>query len=538
MYARCRAALQRASVSRRFTRRLPILTGLILGLLVWTAVSLRQDSPLFPLSVFGAPKPPPPEPPPERPRLPGMDRPSWEPGMCNVPEIEFLRRPSLELTSNIVYSRRCIKPSRSKSSREAVANITEPLVTTKTKVDLADCSAVELPPCETITLQVPAPYPEKQYRHLMFGVASTYERLFNSLPEFAHWASGTGAQLVITVADARNNVPEGTTRDLTPLEEEYKRYGVSATFLPPSIPYRLGEKDQEGNPVRAPVEQHHFMLVRELYERMIPGVTRWLGVLDDDTFFPSLHLLDEELVRHDHTRPVWLGALSDDFHAVKSWGFMGYGGAGVFLSLPLAEVISRNSEKCLLEATTFTGDGILRDCVYSQSRAGLTLVPGLYQHDIRGDPSGFFESGVLPISLHHWKSWYRAPVAAMSRVATQVCGDCLLQRWRFGNDTLLANGYSITVYSNDLLSTLDLDRVEGTWEHPTRDYDFMYGTLRTKLERSDKKSYRLRDSALDRDPATSAKVFRQVYVYRADEFAHEQEIPSAVDEVIELIWEV
>ena len=537
MYARCRNALQRTTVLRRFSRRIPLITGLILGLFLWTASRLHNGSPVLPGSIFGPgrqkPEPPPVEEPPERPHYPGMERLNWQPGMCNVPEIEFLRRPELGLTSNIVYSRRCVRSARSKTnpSHEAVTNITEPLITTKTKVDLADCSTVELPPCEPITLQVSPPYPHKQYKHLMFGVASSYERINQSLADFEHWAANSGVELLFIVADAFPQ--EGGMLDLQGLEQEYTSRGMRATMIPPTIRERINRFDQEGEGP-APIEQHHFMLVRELHQRSTPGLTRWIAVLDDDTFFPSLHLLDEGLSKYDHTKHVWLGALSDDFGAIKNFGIMGYGGAGVFLSPSLASTLSAHAEQCLRESTTFSGDGMLRDCVYTHSRAGLTLMPGLYQHDIRGDASGFFESGVLPVSLHHWKSWYRAPVAAISRVATLVCGNCMLQRWRFGHDTLLANGYSIAVYRPGVLDKLDLSRVEGTWEQPTRDFDFFYGKLREKISRDEKKTYLLRDSVLDE----KAKVFRQVYVYRADEFEYEQAVPSGVDEVVELVWEL
>ncbi len=91
------------------------------------------------------------------------------------------------------------------------------------------------------------------------------------------------------------------------------------------------------------------------------------------------------------------------------------------------------------------GDGMMRDCVYAHSRAHLTVLEGLYQHDYKHDASGFYESGVRPVSLHHWKSWYHEPIPKMA-TAANLCGDCFLQRYRFDNNFLVANGYSITQY--------------------------------------------------------------------------------------------
>ncbi|KAL2019342.1 hypothetical protein VTK56DRAFT_9722 [Thermocarpiscus australiensis] len=448
-------------------------------------------------------------------------------------ELDFLRQPELALNGTIVYSRRCIKPVRGDVDRDAVVNITHPLITRPTVVDLAaGCPTATLPSCEPISLQVPPAYPEKQYRHLLFGVASTYERINDSLPAFAHWLAGTGARLVAVVSDAE------TTADkfnLTALEDEYRKRDILATVIPPRLKKALPRKNDgeitTDNGGSAPVEQLHFMLIRDMLDAA-SDETRWLGLLDDDTFFPALYPLDQELQRHDHTRPAWLGALADNFDSIKKWGYMAYGGAGVFLSVPLARQLAPHLEACVRETTVASGDGMLRDCVYARTTTKLTLVPGLYQLDIAGDPSGFFESGRRPLlSLHHWKSWYRAPVDRMAAVA-RVCGDCFLQRWRFGPDTLLANGYSISTY-RDGLDSVDLGRVEGTWQDADDDdkFNFVYGPFRPRLGEEQKKSYRLATSGWD-----GAGAFRQVYVHRAPKGEGEGEEKS-MDEVVELVWE-
>ncbi|KAK3490139.1 hypothetical protein B0T13DRAFT_405494, partial [Neurospora crassa] len=192
-------------------------------------------------------------------------------------------------------------------------------------------------------------------------------------------------------------------------------------------------------------------------------------------------------------------------------------------------------EQCITTASVQTGDGILRDCIYSHTRTRLTLVEGLNQHDIKGDPSGFFESGIWPVlSLHHWKSWYHAPVAKMARVAKEVCGDCFLMRVRFGTkeESLLSLGYSITQYPGlaNGLDDLDLSRVEGTWNEAERKekFAFSYGPIRRRLQvNKEKKSWRLVD-------VDGKKRFRQIYVHKAAGPA----VGESMDEVIELVWEV
>ncbi|KAK3307435.1 glycosyltransferase family 31 protein [Chaetomium strumarium] len=452
-------------------------------------------------------------------------------------DFNLLRQGDLALTKSIVYSRRCIRPVHGNVDRAAVTNISTPLITSKTTLSLtAECATVEAPPCEPLTLHVPPNYPQEQYPHLIFGVASSHDRLSESLPVFAHWLSGTGAQLVAVVSDADQ---VDSKFDLQSLEAEYRQHNIAATFIAPTQTVAIPRKDTttDATPSSpAPVEQLHFLLIRDMLDRATPE-THWLGVLDDDTFFPALHPLSAALREHDHTAPTWLGALADNFVSLRIWGYMAYGGAGTFLSVPLARQLAPHLESCIRETTVVSGDGMLRDCIYAYTTTKLTVVEGLYQHDIRGDAAGFFESGRRALSIHHWKSWYRAPVAQMAAV-TRVCGDCFLQRWRFGSGTLLANGYSITTYRDGLLDSIDLGRVEGTWQEPDGKFDFVYGPFRPRLSEQEKKSYRL--VAVDGE-AQKGETFRQVYVHRAPRKegskGEDVETEGMMDEVVELIWE-
>lgn len=361
---------------------------------------------------------------------PAADTASKTTATCSAHDLDHLRQPELGLTKTILYTRRCIKPIRSGDlDRDAVANISTPLITGTIRLNptAADCPAIELPACEPISLHVPPTYPEQQHRHLLFGVASRYERLNESLPVFAHWLAGTGARLVAVAADAE--LPY-TNFDLAALEAAYRRAGIDARIIPPSlktgVPRKTKSNQHEARPGRPPpIEQLHLMLIRDLLDADADEAgwrgtsegsteTRWLGVLDDDTFFPSLYPLARELARHDHARPALLGQLADSLASVRRYGVMAYGGAGVFVSVPLARRLAPRLEDCIRESesnegrggTAGGGDVMLRDCVRRYTAVSLTLVEGLHQLDIRGDPSGFFESGRRVLSLHHWCVFY------------------------------------------------------------------------------------------------------------------------------------
>lgn len=430
-------------------------------------------------------------------------RPELAPGQC-IPEIEFLRRQEMELTDSVIYSRRCVKPRFSKNvDRDAVTKLDGPLITQKTDINLTSCSGVQSLPCEELPITVSAPYPEQTYGHFVFGVATYYDRMILMLSNFEHWLAGSDALLVAVIVDY-----EG--RDLSDLENLYAAYNM-----------RL--KTANGNP-RLTIDQNHFVMLRPVVQNITPE-TKWVGILDDDTFFPSLYALDDAFKAYDHTKEMWLGQLSEDFYSVQSWGFMAFGGAGVFLSVPLAQKLEPSIEQCLEEASLPSGDGMLRDCVYYHSKTKLTLVPGLYQQDMRGDLSGFFEAGLRPLSLHHWMSWYNEPVAKIAQV-TKICGDCFLQRFQFGDDTLFSNGYSVAMYRKGV-DKLNLDWMEATWNQHGPEFDFSVGPLRTALKKDRKRSYTLKDVEWLEDGS-----LRQVYVYKADWKSGE-----TMDEVFELLWD-
>lgn len=439
-----------------------------------------------------------PPPPPSDPAL----RPPLEPGACS-PDIAFLRRPELALSDKILYSRRCVTPTFSPSvDRDAVTKLDGPLLADKTTLNLADCTNLATLPCDPLVLHVPTPYPAQSFAHFLFGVATYHDRLVEALPAFDSWLAHSGAPLIAVIVDHASH-------DLPALEALFATHAITLVCVP-------------GNPLLT-IDQNHFITLRPTVQHIKPE-TRWVGILDDDTFFPSMAALSDALAAYDHTKELWLGQLSEDFYSVRSWGFFAYGGAGVFLSVPLAKKLEPFQEQCLEEAALPSGDGMLRDCVYYHSKTKLTLVPGLHQQDMRGDLSGFFESGLKALSLHHWKSWYDEPVAKIAQVS-KLCGDCMLQRFQFGDDTMLSNGYSIALYRKGL-DKLNLDYMEATWDQHGPEFDFSIGPLRPALKKDEKRSYRLKDAEWLDDGR-----LRQIYVYRRDWTSGEE-----MDEVVELLW--
>lgn len=429
-------------------------------------------------------------------------RPPAVEGQCS-PDVEFLKQKEHGLTENIIYSRRCVVPKYSTDiDRDAVAKLNGPLITQKTTINLTECDQIKSLPCDELVIPVTPAYPKQTYEEFVFGVATYYDRMIDALPSFDHWLAGSGALLVAVIVDH-------ATKDLTALEAIFETHNIKLKTVP-------------GDPMLT-IDQNHFITLRPTVQNIGPE-TKWVGILDDDTFFPSLAALSAKFSEYDHTKEVWLGQLSEDFYSVRSWGFFAYGGAGAFLSVPLAKKLEPFQEQCLEEAALPSGDGMLRDCVYYHSRTKLTLVPGLHQQDMKGDLSGFFEAGLRALSLHHWKSWYEEPIPKMAQI-TDVCGDCYLQRFQFDKDTLLSNGYSIALYRKGV-EQLNLEYMEATWNQHGPEFDFSIGPLRPALQEDEKRSYRVKGAEWLKDGR-----FRQIYVYKAQAKSGE-----TMDEVVELIW--
>ncbi|KAI0175502.1 glycosyltransferase family 31 protein [Hypoxylon sp. FL1284] len=431
-----------------------------------------------------------------------------DPKAC-AEDLEFLVRAGidLELTGRVRYTRRYIRPDFSGGfNRDEVANVTETLIQGDVEVDLYSCGNTVIPQSAPIELRVPQPHRAATFTHFIFGIASEYSRLNDSIRPLSHWISGTGAKLVAAVTDAREKTPG----EMEELEQNFHMVGINATLVRPM--------DDSFT-----TSQNHFSVLVNMLEYGNSD-TRWYGLLDDDTFFPSLNPLSDRLDTLDHSVDTYVGALSEDLSAVRNFGIMAFGGAGVFLSPPLAKKLGDEAVLCMRRATRREGDVIIGECVYSISKAKLTILPGLYQQDMRGDVSGFFEAGLRPLNLHHWKSWYRAPVEQMAKAA-KFCGDCFLQRWRFGTDTVFANGFSIATY-RDGVESVDLHSMEGTWSKAGRNYDFSVGPLRDAYPADEKKSYRLREAEFAENGD-----LRQLYVYVGDSLVGE------LDHVVELIWQ-
>ncbi|KAJ5184219.1 hypothetical protein N7492_001835 [Penicillium capsulatum] len=339
------------------------------------------------------------------------------------------------------------------------------------------------------TTKITAPMPPVvDASHLLFGVSTSQERLAGSLEAFSHWAGGTKARLFALVEPGRQS---------SALRQRAVDLDIDMTLI---------ESDQE-------------VLDRLLLSKR-DARSQWGVIMDDDTFFPSMSHLVKRLATYDASAPQYIGALTEDINGVSNYGYMAYGGAGIFLSMPLLEEMDKHHDECA-QLTEF-GDKRISQCIYLHTTTKLTWDRDLHQLDFwHSDGSGFFESGRgLPLSLHHWKSddWFPVDVPGMSKVSS-VCGDeCQLQRWRVGDsgNWFFVNGFSIIQHS--YAQTWDPSpwaRKEG--------WAYSLGPLRPKDEA--KITLRLKEAIVD-----SPGSLRQIYTYDPQD--------GQSPYVMEVVWRV
>ncbi|KAL5343688.1 hypothetical protein BJX70DRAFT_393745 [Aspergillus crustosus] len=414
------------------------------------------------------------------------------------PDLDILERLGVKKVSQ--YVRREVVPVETSSHLPLIQSLEIPLFdqrSTGKKATVAsgllqdDCSIPS-----QLSLEVPRLSGHVDASHFDFGVATRVDRLSESLDAFAHWAGHTRTR-IFALVEPDDRVPEVLAKA--------EQLGVNLVVT---------QTDEE-------YQTRYFSLISHLAKNAREE-TRWSCIIDDDTFFPSMAALVEAFEKYDHTQPMYIGGVSESVSQIGLFGLMGFGGAGVFLSRPLVEQLSKPEVTDACHQMVYTGDRRISLCVYQYSSAYLTIDHRLRQLDFRGDATGFFEAPrPPPLSVHHWKSWFNADMAKLSKVS-EICGDsCLLQKWRFSDGWVLTNGFSISKHSQ-ALSPEDYS-MELTWDgdHNANREAFMHelGPLREKDD--GKVSYLLVDSVIENDRV------RQWYIHRDT---------TKGDQIMELIW--
>ncbi|KAJ9211487.1 hypothetical protein DTO166G4_6908 [Paecilomyces variotii] len=414
------------------------------------------------------------------------------PHSCNA-TTETIER--YQLTRPVQFLRREIIASRSSSDLKFSEPLDAPLFDYRSANLTAQLLGEQtLDACShPLTVPVPTPPAQVDASHIDFGVATTYDRLYESLDQFAHWAGNSNARIFALIE------PHGGHHTMM---NKAQSLGINLHIVESDIEYNA----------------RYFSLLRLLEENALEE-TEWSCIIDDDTFFLSMPALVKRLDQYDSSKPLYIGGLSESVAQIAVFGIMGFGGAGVFVSRPLLDQLSEVFAEC--QAMEGTGDKKISQCIYQHTSTKFIDDQGLRQLDLMDDASGFFEAGrEQPLSVHHWKSWYQADMIKLATIS-KICGDtCLLRQWRFSDDWILTNGYSIVKRSREIAP----GTMERTWTYHNGAVLESYFHALGPLEDIDpgKISYRMEDSIIEEDGRV-----RQFYIHRDD---------VEGDRVIELVW--
>jgi hypothetical protein len=259
-----------------------------------------------------------------------------------------------------------------------------------------------------------------------------------------------------------------------------------------------------------------------------------------------MRALVDRFAEYNHKSDLYIGTFSEDISNIKRHGSQAFGGAGVFFSLHLAGVVTDLYDDCVTpqkirEADTGwgpQGDILLRKCIYEHTEIRLTLLRELHQLDIVGDPAGFYESGLAPLSLHHFKGgiWTKANVYEGAQVQ-HACGEaCYLQRYLSNDDFIISNGFSIAYYPKGI--QFDVHQVERTFSAAPEDYgynlDFMLDPQRGSLTKTGRKvAWELTDATVLGDGSVL-----QTYLRKANDKRWTEGGRSLFDKdgILELVW--
>ena len=307
---------------------------------------------------------------------------------------------------------------------------------------------------------------------ILFGLATEVSRLEHLLPSLLYSYGNSKAGLLVLV-------PE-TEEDLSVQQTYFRNRGLDVTLKASPLDFTA----------------RYFGMVQAFAEfvRTERPWTTWLGFMDDDTFMLSLPAIATELNMFDATKKHYLGTLSEASWQVDTFGHIGFGGAGVFVSKPLLDVLEENYDECQSWGEQ-PGDQKLGQCIQRFGDVQMTLWPALYQMDMHGDVDGFYESGRKILSLHHWNTWYTKDVVKMSSVAAAAGRRSVLRRWVFDHEEvanplsgrtfrsfwILTNGYSLVKYTYDENTPNDaisFDQVEKTWDEEGRGFEERLGLMR------------------------------------------------------------
>ena len=218
---------------------------------------------------------------------------------------------SIDITFPLKYARRdiIVRP-KAGLERASVTKIDETLLPSFQEISTPDgCELEEEHRLAPLYLDVPPFRKHVDASHILFGAATTLERLDASIPFFQRWLADTGARMIIIVTGNDDAKPD--PHAMEGLQTRMRELGMLVTLINP-----LQSEDS--------YVERIFSLIKALHQNR-DEKTRWFGFIDDDTFFTSMSALVSRLGEYDHQKRWYLGTVSEEWLTVILYGWIAMG---------------------------------------------------------------------------------------------------------------------------------------------------------------------------------------------------------------------
>lgn len=336
-----------------------------------------------------------------------------------------------------------------------------------------------LPELHTITQLLPAVLNSSHTPTLFFALCTTPSRAMTLSRTWAHFLSRRRSGCLIVDSEGVKD-EEGIRRANEIIQEEV---GEHCKMVDSTRSLKM--KDSYQARVLGLIKEAWEEAERKEIES--GRETEWFVISDDDTWWVDIKSVKARLSYLDYKEDHLIGSYSDAVQNFRYFGPIAYGGAGIIISRALMEKMQPLLRTCVKKFHEYTGgDMMISHCAALAKDVNVKQVveefPGLSQMDMKGDSSGFLQSGnPFPFqTIHHWGNWLELIPGQGGRGHDQldiidlfkkgvdaIGGHNMLRRFVFDEGSVVwTSGYSVVVYETPL-SEEDLEKVEMTWNEGT-----------------------------------------------------------------------
>lgn len=370
-------------------------------------------------------------------------------------EEQYLNRLKKEygLTSSVAWTAWRMRTVEQGSELASVTNIDADFHSNEFRfIDVENPNRRELVAQMQLDVQVPeSPLPQQvDASDFLFAVSTTYPQVMESefamVKDWARWMTGgnrygNGATFILVLDMAKDH-------QVSELTEVLKFHGIDA-YVTTSTAHMSAAQRYLG--MMQIIKDFSGTLAAKGQHK------KWYGILDEKIFLPNLSYLQQRLFVYNSDDELYMGLPSERSDWAIGQGFVTtYGGGAVFLTRSALSRIP--SLPCLQgepdgHSDEKSWDSTLQDCVAKHTHMKMRVLPSFYSpsdNDDYATRTDSYETGVQPLALHHYDERH-ALNPSVAHLVADACGEaCFLRRYRFRDNWVLVNGYTVTEYPDGM----------------------------------------------------------------------------------------